>query len=563
MKKTTICLLLNLSAFIVNAQSTSNLVQTLSHLVASLDKDEVTSNFLWDKGTNGFVEPALFDGILRDSVYLQPLTFGFLYVQARNAYVGTGANPLPLSEIYMNYVNRYAGTDTIPLAALALRYHRIYENALDSNLLSLQSEQLFDVPGRTQSPYWQDTLFAFAPLKSNAWHTTVYFTLPTDLVWQNLGWSSPLLQTDFDDGRGWQTLTPGQTYTIEYDSGGVKTINTRIQQGNITLEGQSIIFVVEPAVQERGEGPNYTETPQDFISLNAGGDIRIFYGSPCNKLLRPFIIVEGFELEDDPAGFQERLTDLLTENNVITGSTLPLGEWLFAQGYDIVWVNLFDVQDSIQRNAEVVKAAVQAVNALKAANGSSEPNMIMGVSAGGVITKYMLVKTNSVPFDHQCEKFFSYDAPLRGANIPVSIQCLLHHANFIASENGQDLLAASPGAAAAFRSLTSPFAQQTLLSRFYYIPGTDNWVLGSQEHDDFMTEMDGLGAIPIRHVALSNGSPGNTTRANISPGSLMFNVNTSGAEWTVIFQLSPPFFIPTFLEAGFEANGWATSATTS
>lgn len=67
----------------------------LNNLVAPLDKTEITSGFLWDKGTNGFVEPAIYDGTLRDSVYLQPATFGFLYIQARNAYIGTNTNPLP------------------------------------------------------------------------------------------------------------------------------------------------------------------------------------------------------------------------------------------------------------------------------------------------------------------------------------------------------------------------------------------------------------------------------------------------------------------------------------
>jgi hypothetical protein len=536
------------------------LTDFLTNMVAPLDKTEITSGFVWDKGVNGFAEPAVFDGIIRDSVYLQPATFGFLYVQARNGYVGTGTNPLPHPDLYMNYVNRYTGTDTVPLAALALRYHRIHQNALDSNLLTLQNEQLFDVPERLQSPYWQDTLLAFIPLKTDAWHSTVQFTLPTELVWQNLGWSNPLLQADFGDGEGWRTLTPDQTYTVQYDSGGVKIILTRIQQGGTTLEGQSIIFVAEQAVQERGGGPNYPEVPEDIIPINAGADIRIFYGSPCNKLLKPFIIVEGFELVNDPANFQDRLKRLLQKEDAITGSSLPLGEWLYSQGYDIVWVNLYNIQDRIQDNAEVVKAAVQKINEIKAENGSSEPNMIMGVSAGGIITKYMLAKTNSAPFDHQCEKFFSYDSPLRGANIPVSVQCLLQHINYIATDSGADLLAGNPGIAAAFNALTSPFARQTLLYRFYYPPNPNNsndGRLDGNEHDAFTAELDALGAVPTRHIALSNGSPDNTSRANISTGAQMFNVHSSGDAFAITF---PPL-IPTFVNVTFDANGYALPST--
>ena len=541
--------------FFCQAQRLGNF---LSNMVAPLDKTEITSDFLWDKGLNGFAEPAIFDGIIRDSICIQPTAFGFLYVQARNAFVGTGVNPLPHPDVYMDYVNRYTGTDTIPLAALVLRYHRIHKDAVDSNLLSLQNEQLFDVPGRTQSPYLQDTLFAFAPLKTEAWHTTVHFTLPTELIWQNMGWANPLLQANFDNGQGWQTLTAGQTYTVVYDSGGVKAIQTRIQQGSTILEGQSIILVAEQPVQERGEGPNYTiGNPEATISIpGGGGDLRIFFGSPCNRLTKPFIIVEGFELTNNPDQFTERLKKMLIQTtNVITSDpNLPLGEWLYSQGYDIVWVNLFDIQGRIQDNAEVVKAAVQKINQIKAANSSSEPNMIMGVSAGGIITKYMLAKTNSVPFDHQCEKFFSYDAPLRGANIPLAVQCLLHHVNYIASENDQDLLGSNPAAAVAFNGLNSPFARQTLLYRFTYDNGDE--VLSSQEHEDFMEELDALGSIPIRHVALSNGSIDNTARANISESSKLFNLNTSGSLLTFGWL---PLLTLYYIQVDLHADGYALS----
>ncbi len=371
-----------------------------------------------------------------------------------------------------------------------------------------------------------------------------------------MGWASPLLQANFDDGQGWQTLTAGQTYTVEYDSGGVKAIQTRIQQGSTILEGQSIIIVAEQPVQERGEGPNYTiENPDATISIpGGGGDLRVFYGSPCNRLLKPFIIVEGFELTDNPAGFTNRLRDLLKKSHVISGTTLPLGEWLYSQGYDIVWVNLFDIQADIRDNAEVVKAAVQKINQIKAANGSSEPNMIMGVSAGGIITKYMLAKTNSIPFDHQCEKFFTYDAPLRGANIPVAIQCLLHHVNYIATENGVDLLGSNPAAAVAFNGLNSPFARQTLLYRFTYDNGDE--VLSSQEHEDFMAELDALGSIPVRHVALSNGSIDNTARANISESSKLFNLNTSGSHLTFGWLPFPSLY---YIQVDLHADGYALS----
>ena len=89
MKNRLLFLMAMFMAQALHAQN-DNLVSYLHHLVDSLDKSEVNSNFLWDKGTNGFAEPAIYDGALRDSVYLQPSAFGFLYVQASCIFVRAG-----------------------------------------------------------------------------------------------------------------------------------------------------------------------------------------------------------------------------------------------------------------------------------------------------------------------------------------------------------------------------------------------------------------------------------------------------------------------------------------
>ena len=41
---------------------TQRLGDALNHLVDPLDKTQINSGYLWDKGTNGFGEPAIFDG---------------------------------------------------------------------------------------------------------------------------------------------------------------------------------------------------------------------------------------------------------------------------------------------------------------------------------------------------------------------------------------------------------------------------------------------------------------------------------------------------------------------
>ncbi|MDO8365651.1 MAG: hypothetical protein Q7T20_02555, partial [Saprospiraceae bacterium] len=94
--------------------------------------------------------------------------------------------------------------------------------------------------------------------------------------------------------------------------------------------------------------------------------------------------------------------------------------------------------------------------------------------------------------------------------------------------------------------------------RFYYPAnptGSNDGRVDGNEHNAFMTELDALGGIPIRHIALSNGSPDDITRANIEPGLRMFEAHTSGSHWTFL-GLYPK---PIFLEASFDSYGNALS----
>src|SRR5690554_3674026 len=81
----------------------------------------------------------------------------------------------------------------------------------------------------------------------------------------------------------------------------------------------------------------------------------------------------------------------------------------------------------MQRNAYALQEVIKWVNQQKANNGSTEPNVVLGQSMGGVISRYALVDMEENNLNHDTRLFISHDAPQQGANLPVSIQFMYRH----------------------------------------------------------------------------------------------------------------------------------------
>ncbi|UZJ63274.1 hypothetical protein OKW96_12175 [Sphingobacterium sp. KU25419] len=92
-----------------------------------------------------------------------------------------------------------------------------------------------------------------------------------------------------------------------------------------------------------------------------------------------------------------------------------------AAEYDLIYVDFVQSDEYIQANAHTLKEVINWVNQQKSYAGSTEPNVIMGQSMGGLITRYALKKMESQGIPHQTSVYVSHDAPHLGANIPLGI----------------------------------------------------------------------------------------------------------------------------------------------
>ena len=117
-----------------------------------------------------------------------------------------------------------------------LRYLRlILGNARvfgQDTLPAVQNEQVYDVPGRTQSPYQTSVLFAAAPTISRARTNTVSFVFRRNLYLSGTGAAPIALYLDFDDGNGYRPAAWDQPLATTYATAGTKRVKVKFSYRN-------------------------------------------------------------------------------------------------------------------------------------------------------------------------------------------------------------------------------------------------------------------------------------------------------------------------------------------
>ncbi|MBK8846310.1 MAG: hypothetical protein IPO27_06945 [Bacteroidetes bacterium] len=108
----------------------------------------------------------------------------------------------------------------IPIAIINIKYDRVKEYAVDSNLILFDSiTQLFvDVNPRTSSPFEEDSLFIFSPMKEKFFTGTFHFKLSQQFLVTNRPLPSSV-EIDFDDGLGYRPMQWEEIVAVNYVNG--------------------------------------------------------------------------------------------------------------------------------------------------------------------------------------------------------------------------------------------------------------------------------------------------------------------------------------------------------
>ena len=255
------------------------------------------------------------------------------------------------------------------------------------------------------------------------------------------------------------------------------------------------------------------------------GVYEIFYDNVNSVLDKPIILVDGFDPTDNRSIPQ--IYEMLDygDGNLATD--------LRNQGYDIIILNfpnytrsngdlIMGGSDYIQRNAFVLVELINMINGMKT---GSEKNVVIGPSMGGLIARYALRYMEMNSMEHDTRLYISFDAPHKGANIPIGFQHLFN------------VLAYGPLGDATLQvvvdaMLRSPASRQMLIDQFeaHLQAGSETEFNNAitlptgkaNFRDAFQTEIDAMGFPEnTRNIAIVNGSGNGST--NGTPGMEVMN----------------------------------------
>lgn len=259
-----------------------------------------------------------------------------------------------------------------------------------------------------------------------------------------------------------------------------------------------------------------------------------------SAIIKPLIVAEGFDLgavfsPENTRGMNTYEETFRTSLQFSNSTELRNLIYENNKQYDIIYVDWNNGSDYLQRNAYALEEVINWVNEEKAKVGSTEPNVILGQSMGGVIARYALADMEQTGLNHQTRLFISHDAPQQGANIPVSLQFMYRHLN--------NQYVKSPALLAGGEIIVPIFTDVQPVSNYLSIldlpaskqllsnSSTSNYNIDNFEHNTFYNELKakGLpnsGGYPIncRNIAISNGAECGLGQG-FNPGDNLVNYN--------------------------------------
>ncbi|NEN25308.1 hypothetical protein G3O08_17565 [Cryomorpha ignava] len=494
--------------------------EKMDDVFGNLDLTGVTTNLLLDRAWP-FAKPADFDGSVGADTVKSHKHWLKLYGTMVTAAT-VQPSPIPSINDWKAQRDSEEAAGKNPLVIIHADYHRIKrDSALIYSLFYEQNGELYDYPNQSTSPYEAQTLFAFSPYK-----TTIKDSLSMDFKTSpaffktNTGLNVSTVAFDFDDGQGWKTVGLNTTVKVSWSSFGKKHLKLRITYTNneIYYAYSTLTLVQTPNYHPSG-AKNYNESWSGFKHIdhpdpalsNYGIDLQIEYACGNDKIIKPFIYVEGFSPDEYFEAFENETYidfydkfDFYQDQN---GSGYPLLDELEANGYDIVYVDFEQGTGNILENAQTLKKAIKWVNDQKAANGSTEPNVVAGYSMGGLVARLAVrqMELDNTYGPPDVSYFITVDTPHLGANIPYAVAIAVDDLY-----RNVDISDYEEGIQNAYNLLNSPAAKQMLIYAFdiAYLPPFNIPIrVPAQMRTDFISELQiGLPQSTTENIAIAKGN---------------------------------------------------------
>jgi hypothetical protein len=248
----------------------------------------------------------------------------------------------------------------------------------------------------------------------------------------------------------------------------------------------------------------------NYLGQKASVNLTIDLANGHTQITKPLIVAEGFDVgvilsPENEYGFSGYNN---FRESVLLSSSSELRNLIYDyyRDYDIIYIDWDNGVDYLQRNAYALEEVIKWVNSVKQGN---EPNVVLGQSMGGVISRWALADMEERGMNHDTRLFISHDAPQQGANVPIAAQYMYRQVQnqFINTSAGV-LVSLFSDIEEPFKLLDTPAARQMLKNR-----AVNNYSLNNSSHTSFYNELknkglNGSSGYPInsRNIAVSNGS---------------------------------------------------------
>ena len=520
----------------------------INKVFQNLDKNKVPEGILLDYAME-FTDLNVYDGQLRDSAWVNPIVLSDIY---KTLIMGM-VKPDPVHfESVEQVADRWAQhrldinaqqKGHIVLAGLYYKYAKIKPNAINENKIDTISNRVSDkyINNIWQNPYDVKKCIAFSPAVNKLKSRQVYVSLPADMLKSNHPEEIQSIDVDFNDGNGFQRVDNDHTAMTDYQDNGIYEWIFRTTLTN----GTTLFSTTRVSVQQNNTN-GYDETvyipgpsSNPIAPAFGGADLRIDYADQHNgKLLKPLIVAEGFdpgsvigpEFDGGTLSFEDFMSSVDYSYSNELRELIGSGEYPnleSEQDFDIIYVDWRNGMADIMDNSETMRNIIRWVNTKKATDGSTEPNVIIGQSMGGLIARYALAYMEKNNENHDTRLFVSHDAPMQGANVPLSALYMSRHllSLYISTPAGQAIelvgmfvnfanrmntyylnnLYQLPTVTTPGQILTLNDTPAAMQMMYYYVDFYG--IFTTSIHDSFTGQMNTLGYPQLcRNVAISNGN---------------------------------------------------------
>lgn len=524
----------------------------INHIFQYVDKSQIPTGILQEYGID-FTNINNYNGlVLNDSNKLTLAEWRHLYNSLYSAQINNTANMPTPDVIKANQANFTASS----LMVMHYHFNQLKPDALTNNLFTVSNDQLYDVSGRPQSPYQQESAFAISPINAISETELVTLVFKQELFYSNTGKTVSALY--LDPGSGYQQAYWDVPKTFMLDSIGLHTMKAKIVYTDASVYESHFVVYVNSITGNSlmgggGMQPMYTAPwPDEEIAASrvhsgtaAIGTIQVRISAQNNnQLKKPLIIAEGFDPWNVIGGRNMDINSFLDDMVV---QQYNLRDNLDLAGYDIVYLDYAKGTDYIQNNAYLLQDVIKWVNDKKTLSGSTEPNVVLGVSMGGLVARWAIKDMEDRSEAHQVRLNISMDSPHNGAYIPLAAQALVSGTHDFKIKAG---FVVTPFKLFSFDEfdnfnnlLNTPAARQMLTYQTLYNPLFGNFTDFSSPYNTFMSayHTKGLPAL-CENMAISNGSSCGTSQS-VAPGDYYLNINeTSRLDWGekyLLFMASP------------------------